>query len=103
MFSPSAYTEAFDREQGFTPAEWLYGLRGAVGAHALTLGPAEGGASVQIDAGRLQLRWTVLPPRVIALMRMPRLAVQFRFCGLSADERAAFMRYFDLVMQKGGG
>jgi hypothetical protein len=51
----------------------------------------------------LQLRWQVMPPRVIALMRMPVLRVNFEFQGLSADERYAFMKRFDLYMQRGGG
>lgn len=92
----------FDREHGVTEADWLATLRGAVGAHPLQLG--EGEALVAIgDAGRLDLRWQVLPPRAIALMRMPRLHVRYRFSGLSAEERVAFLRYFDLFMQRGGG
>jgi hypothetical protein len=40
---------------------------------------------------------------VIALLRMPRLLVAFRFQGLDADARYAFMKRFDLYMQRGGG
>jgi hypothetical protein len=98
---PATYTEAFEREHGFTPAQWLDGLPGAVGAHALELGAGE--ATVRIDDGALRLQWTVLPPRQIALMRLPRLAVRYRFSGVSQPARAEFMRYFDLFMQRGGG
>ena len=63
--------------------------------------PAE--ADVDIEGGRLRLHWQALPPRQIALVRLPRLAVQFRFEGLSDDARQRFMRYFDLYMQRGGG
>jgi hypothetical protein len=44
-----------------------------------------------------------MPPRVMALMRMPVLRMNFEFEGLSADERCTFMKRFDLYMQRGGG
>jgi hypothetical protein len=44
-----------------------------------------------------------MPPRVIALLRMPVLRVNFDFQGVNAGERHAFMRPFDLCMQRGGG
>jgi hypothetical protein len=44
-----------------------------------------------------------MPPRVIALMRMPVLRVGFAFSGLDAAQRFAFMKRFDLYMQRGGG
>ena len=40
---------------------------------------------------------------MIALVRLPRLHVEFRFEGLEADQRFAFMKRFDLYMQRGGG
>lgn len=86
---------------GCTEREWLGWLPGAVRGRALTLGPGQ--ASVAIDQGRLDLAWQILEPRRIALMSMPRLAVQFRFSILADAERVAFMRYFDLYMQRGGG
>jgi hypothetical protein len=92
----------FEREHGVTEADWLATLRGAVGAHPLQLRSGE--ADVTIGAaGHLGLRWHALPPRAIALMRMPRLHVAYRFSGLSAEEQATFLRYFDLFMQRGGG
>ncbi len=92
----------FEREHGVTEADWLATLPGAVAGHPLQVG--NGQAVVSIGAGgRLHLHWQVLPPRVIALVRMPRLQVAYRFTGLSAAEQAAFLRYFDLFMQRGGG
>jgi hypothetical protein len=44
-----------------------------------------------------------LPDRQIALMRIPRLAVSFRFDGVDVDCRVRFMRHFDLHTQRGGG
>ncbi|MFT3957168.1 MAG: hypothetical protein QM722_23140 [Piscinibacter sp.] len=60
-------------------------------------------AEVAIGAGRLELAWRELPPRRIALMRMPRLAIAFHFEGVGETERQRFMRYFDLYTQRGGG
>ena len=97
----SAYDAAFERDVGCTEAEWLGWLPGACGQHALDLGP--GRADVSVGAGRLRLDWQPLPPRRIALMTMPRLAVRFRFEGVDAAERLRFMRYFDLHMHRGGG
>jgi hypothetical protein len=106
----------FEREHGVTESDWLSTLRGAVGAHPLQL--SDGAAQVSLDAlagagagagagadagASLQLRWQVLPPRVIALVRMPRLHVSYRFTGLSPQEQERFLRYFDLFMQRGGG
>ena len=92
---------AFQREHGSTEAEWLAQLPGAVGAHALHLAPGQ--ARVSIGAGELQLQWSVLPVRQIALIRLPRLAVDYRFHDVPDDERHRFLRYFDLYMQRGGG
>ena len=93
--------ERFERDYGCTEAEWLGWLPGAVRAQAPALRP--GGASVAIGGGALELRWSPLPPRRIALLCMPRLAVTFAFEGVDTEARAAFMRYFDLFMQRGGG
>lgn len=103
MFNPTRYTEAFTREQGLTLGDWNQVLPGAVGEHRLERGPGADEAQVHIGAGRLHLRWTVLPPRRIALVRMPRLEVQYRFTDVDGDMRVRFMRYFDLYCQRGGG
>lgn len=92
----------FEREHGCTVREWLGWLPGAVGARALDLG-TPGAASVRVGSGEVQLQWQALPPRQIALIRMPRLHVAYRFDAVSDADRAAFMRYFDLYMQRGGG
>jgi hypothetical protein len=95
------YPADFKREMGCTEAELLTWLPGAVNGHALTLTPRS--ADVAIGSGRLELAWRELPPRQIALLRMPRLAVAFHFEGVGEAERQAFMRYFDLYTQRGGG
>jgi len=98
----SHYPAEFSREQGFTEADWLNCLPGAVRGCALAL-PAPGQAVVTVGGGHLDLRWQALPPRQIALMRMPRLATHYRFDGVGDAERHAFMKYFDLYTQRGGG
>lgn len=97
----SHYAEQFQRDMGCTEAEWLGWLPAAMGDCAWQ----QAGASARacMGSGALQLRWQVMPPRVIALMRMPVLRVNFEFQGLNADERYAFMKRFDLYMQRGGG
>lgn len=97
----SSYEEWFERDMGCTEAEWLGWLPAAVGA---CVWRREGGhAVIEVPPGRLALRWAQQPPRVIALMRMPVLRVNFTFSGLDAKQRYAFMKRFDLYMQRGGG
>jgi len=97
----SSYAETFERDMGCTEAEWLGWLPAAVEPCSWQLEGAS--ARVTIGPGFLQLHWQTMPPRVIALMRMPVLRVKFAFEGLDADERYAFMKRFDLYMQRGGG
>jgi hypothetical protein len=97
----SHYLESFVRDMGCTEREWLGWLPNAIGDNAWT----QDGASVRVEigAGGLHLQWQDLPPRVIALMRMPRLQVAFEFHGLDDAQRYTFMKRFDLYMQRGGG
>ncbi len=86
---------------GTTEAEWLMRLPLAIGQQAWR---REGcGVVVAFDAGQLHITWEVLAPRVIALMRTPRLWVRFAFEGVESEVRQQFMRRFDLTMQRGGG
>ena len=96
------YDAEFHREQGITEADWLQMLPGAAGPDALQL-TAPGQARVVIGDGALHLAWRVLPPRQIALIRLPRLGVHYRFEGLPDDARQTFMKRFDLYIQRGGG
>ena len=95
------YAASFDREMGCTEKEWLGWLPDAMGSHphqrvaqALT---------ARIESGQLILSWRVGEPRAIALARIPRLLVSFRFTGLDDAQRYRFMKRFDLYMQRGGG
>lgn len=97
----SFYPEHFERDMACTEAEWLLWLPAAVGQHAWERQGAT--ARVQLGGGTLQLGWQAQPPRVIALLRLPRLAVRFAFDGVDAAQRLAFMQRFDLYTQRGGG
>lgn len=100
---PGDIAERFTREHGCTTAEWQRDLPGAVAGHGLQFDPS-GHARVGLaGGGTLTLRWQALPPRQIALMRMPRLHVDYVFDGVDAAARSAFMKRFDLVLQRGGG
>lgn len=95
------YEERFEREMGCTEAEWLRWLPDAIGDHFWK--QQTGSAGVRIGDGALGLKWEVMPPRVIALVQMPRMKVSFRFAGVDEATRQAFMKRFDLYMQRGGG
>lgn len=95
------YAPSFTRETGSTEAEWLQALPRACGHHALVVGRHE--ARVQIDPGQLHLVWQPLPPRRIALLQLPRLAVSYRFEAVDEAARLRFMQHFDLNMLRGGG
>jgi len=97
----SEYGEAFDREMACTEAEWLRWLPAAVGDRAWQAGT--GHACVDIGSGTLRLTWHADAPRAIALVRLPRLMVNFRFEHVPPEDRRVFMRRFDLYMQRGGG
>jgi hypothetical protein len=97
----SFYPERFEREMGCTEDEWLRWLPDAIGDHFWKLQAHSAG--VRIGDGALGLTWARAEPRVIALMSIPRLLVSFRFAGLDEAQRHAFMKRFDLYMQRGGG
>ena len=95
------YPERFEREMGCTEAEWLMWLPQAVGEHHCKL--QTGSAGVRIGDGALGLKWQAAPARVIGLISIPVLQVNFRFAGITDEMRQTFMKRFDLCMQRGGG
>lgn len=97
----SWYPERFEREMGCTEAELLAWLPGALRDAPLTLHAGQAVAS--LGGGRLDLRWHALPPRRIALLAVPRLAVRFAFEDVDEPLRQHVMRHFDLYTQRGGG
>jgi hypothetical protein len=97
----ASYPERFERDMGCTEADWLRWLPQAVGEHHWKL--QTGSAGVRVGDGALGLKWQVIAPRVIGLVSIPVLQVSFRFAGVGEATRQAFMKRFDLYMQRGGG
>ncbi len=95
------YAENFDREMGCTEKEWLSWLPDAIGTHPYQ--HVAQALTARIGSGQLRLSWRVGEPRAIALARIPRLLVSFRFSALDDTQRYIFMKRFDLYMQRGGG
>ncbi len=97
------YPERFERDMGTSESEWRAALPRAIGQAHLWDWLGEHGARVHIGSGTLTLGWERLPERRIALLVMPRLLVRFTFDHLDAAQRQAFMKPFDLTLQRGGG
>jgi hypothetical protein len=89
------------REMGCTVAEFLRWLPGATRDAANEVNGSE--ATVPLGAGMVRLHFEQAPARTIALITLPVLKVSFRFSGLDANERRAFLDYFDLYTKRGGG
>lgn len=51
----------------------------------------------------MELSWQPLPPRRIALLKIPQLAVRFTYFDLSEAERYRIQKRFDLQTHRGGG
>lgn len=86
---------------GCTRAELLRWLPGATGGAPVR---AEGDDLVlRVGRGQVHLALREFPPRRIALVSLPVLAVRFTFAGLDAEERRAFLERFDLYTRRGGG
>ena len=95
------YPPDFDRDMGCTASDWLGWLPQAIGEHPWTC--QTGAAAVRIGAGTLSLQWQTAAPRVIGQISIPVLQVSFRFAAVDEATRHAFMKRFDLYMQRGGG
>jgi hypothetical protein len=97
----SDYPEQFERDVGCSEAEWIGWMPRAIGGHEWRRDGSR--ITVRIADGSLDIRWEPLPERRIALLRMQRLRVMFRFDGVDATQRHRFMKPFDLSLQRGGG
>lgn len=102
MFPPEQ-RERFAREMGITASDWTRSLPLAVSAHRLEWTEGTGARIHVAGGGQLVLTWQAQEPRRIGLARFPRLQVEFAFDGVEVERRIAFMRHFDLFMQRGGG
>ena len=97
----SHYPAHFGRDMASTEAEWLARLPAAIGD--LDWHREGGCARVRIAGGTLHLSWRVAPPLRIALLELACLHADFAFENVGDEARHAFMKRFDLYMQRGGG
>jgi hypothetical protein len=102
------YDAQFDREMGLSAADFLRCLPGAMAPHAIHVEPWPEHtdahvATIDLPSGRARMTWRELPARVIALVRLPRVAVHFDFRAIDEAERQRVLKRFDLVMLRGGG
>ena len=95
------YPLVFEREMGCTDTELQSWIPAACAGWPLEW--RETGVDVTLDEGSASIDWQVRDPRRIALIVLPRLHVRFEARGVDLAAWQAFMRYFDLYTQRGGG
>ncbi|MFN0186398.1 MAG: hypothetical protein ACKVQR_21505 [Aquabacterium sp.] len=99
----SWYGPRFEREMGCVEREFRSWLPGAT-RNAPMADDGPGRIRLSLPAGgTLSLSLETLPPRQLGMARFPRLQVVFDFIDTADADRVAFMRYFDLFTQRGGG
>ncbi len=92
--------ETIEREVWATPEEFRHGLElafpGRVSAHDGVL---------RVDGGKaaMEIALTVMAPRAIALLNLPRLKVSIRMTAGTLEQRAAMLTRMDVAMHRGGG
>ncbi|MFN3884793.1 MAG: hypothetical protein ACK4Q4_08555 [Rhodocyclaceae bacterium] len=92
--------EALEYETTATQSEFCRALHcafpdGVFGKDALWRVVGEGAA--------MEITLTPLPPRVIAALRLPRVAVRIRFTDGTLEQRQILLARLDRAMQRGGG
>jgi hypothetical protein len=95
----------FVRIMGCTAGELRDWLEPSLpGAHLTTsAGDGDGQCRAQFADGELQIDWTTLEPRRIALLTIPQLQVRFHYTGLAPERRQEIQSHFDRATQRGGG
>lgn len=89
------------REMGCTRDEFLRWLPGAT-RHAPIICSGDL-HRVLSDQGTVEITIGELPPRRIASIALPVLAVRFRFIAMDEAAREGFLAYFDQYTRRGGG
>ncbi len=86
-------------------SEFVNSIRAFAGGDAAA--QAEGQGVVQLPVGpggTAAISYTALPGATLGgLLQLPRAQVAIAFDGCGSEERAAFMRRFDMAFQRGGG
>lgn len=94
-----------EREMGCTVAEFERWLPGA-SRHARIESRSEADGirhSIHTHGGAVEILLQERPPRRIASVSLPVLAVTFLFHGMDDAGRADFLTYFDHYTRRGGG
>jgi len=91
-----------EREMGCTRREFLRWLPGAAD-HARAVVEPDGLTLAVAGGGRLRIDLQERPPRRIARLSLPVLAVRFAFDGVAPADREAFLARFDAYTRRGGG
>ncbi len=94
-------TVVLDREMGCTRAEFMRWLGGATRHAPRRLEGEE--IALAVGAGEVRIALSERPPRRIARIALPVLAVRFRFLGLDRTAREDFLAHFDAYTRRGGG
>lgn len=92
----------FSRDMGLTHADFWRYLPAAVGTNRWKR-ISDTAVKVYIGSGRLLIDLGPEGERRIANIRLPRTEVKFLFHEVTPEEQTAFLTYFDLRFQRGGG
>ncbi|MEW6514261.1 MAG: hypothetical protein AB1443_09680 [Pseudomonadota bacterium] len=92
--------ERLVRDMATTEQEFRQGL-----LFAFPEGVTEAAGMFRIDyaGAAMEIVIAPLPPRVIALLRLPRLEVRIRFTAGTTEQQQAMLARMDRAMQRGGG
>lgn len=101
--TPTFVPPTFERVMGCTAAELVSWLPRALPDAELATDVAAQRHVATWAIGSLELRWTTLPPRRIALLEIPQLQVHFAYHGLDDAARYSAQKCFDLQTHRGGG
>lgn len=93
----------FVRQMGCTHEDMLLWLPRALPDAEIDIWATSNTCQARWDWGNLTIRWTVCPPRQIALLSIPNMSVEFQYTGGTDSLRYQTQRRFDLETQRGGG
>jgi hypothetical protein len=93
----------FERTVSASLAEFVRGVRGAYPDALCSAAGDTACCRVTVPPVELTIALTPLPPRQIALLRLPQLRAAFRFSGGDAAQQARVLEHLDLGMHRGGG
>lgn len=88
-------------DMGLSEKDFSDVLSNAVKPYGVT--ETSDGYALKDEDRRVHIKKTILPPRVIASFKLPRMMVTLTFPDHSEQEIAAFMQRFNRYMHRGGG